>query len=114
MIWILVSKQANQLTCGICPYVYYDERTEWYKCKLDKHTVHTCVWDDKRSDKCTIQVVTSPPAPAADVAPVARGTKIPCTSVEDWARWCKCSVCGYDGLFIEDKFCSQCGARLEE
>ena len=52
--------------------------------------------------------------PAADVKPVVRGTKIPNYTVEDWVTWCKCSVCGYDGLFIEDKFCSQCGAKLEE
>ena len=43
--------------------MYYDERTEWYKCKRDKHTVHTCVWDDKRSDKCTIQATNSLPIP---------------------------------------------------
>ena len=51
--------------------------------------------------------------PAADVAPVVRGTKIPCTSVEDWAQWCRCSVCGYDELFVEDKFCSNCGAKMQ-
>jgi len=43
-----------------------------------------------------------------------RGTKIPHYTVEDWVTWCKCSVCGYDGLFEEDKFCSHCGAKLEE
>jgi len=52
--------------------------------------------------------------PAADVKPVVRGTKIPHYTVEDWVTWCKCSVCGYDGLFEEDKFCSHCGAKLEE
>ena len=51
--------------------------------------------------------------PVADVAPVRHGKKIDITTVEDWAPWCKCSVCGYDGLFLEDEYCSHCGAKLD-
>ena len=63
MVWILVSEEDNQLTCGICPYMYYDERTEWYKCKLTKRSVNACVWDDERYDKCPIQATNSLPLP---------------------------------------------------
>ena len=72
MVWILISEEANQLTCNICPYVYYDERTEWYKCERTKRPVHTCVYDNKRSDECPIQATDTPLVPAADVVEVIR------------------------------------------
>lgn len=49
----------------------------------------------------------------ADVVEVRHGKKIDITTVEDWVSWCKCSVCGYDGLFMEDNFCSHCGVKLD-
>lgn len=51
--------------------------------------------------------------PAADVAEVRHAYKIDITTVEDWAHWCKCSACGYEELFLEDEYCSHCGAKLD-
>lgn len=51
--------------------------------------------------------------PPADVVEVRHGQKIEIATVEDWFPWCKCSVCGYDGLFLEDDYCSHCGAKLD-
>lgn len=51
--------------------------------------------------------------PAADVVEVRHGQKIDITSADDFFPWCKCSVCGYDGLFLEDEYCSRCGAKLD-
>lgn len=51
--------------------------------------------------------------PASEVMPLVHGTKIDIANIEDWVPWCKCSVCGYDGLFAEDNYCSNCGAKLD-
>ena len=51
--------------------------------------------------------------PAADVVEVRHGMKINIFNVEDWVPWCKCSECGYDGLFLEDEYCSRCGVKLD-
>ena len=52
-------------------------------------------------------------APAADVVEVRHAYKIDIATVEDYVPWCKCSACGYDGLFLEDEYCSRCGAKLD-
>ena len=67
MVWILVSEKDNQLTCRICPYVYYDVRTEYYTCKRTLRPVEACVWDKKRHDKCPIQATDTTPIPAVEV-----------------------------------------------
>ena len=51
--------------------------------------------------------------PAADVVEARHGQKIDITSADDFFHWCKCSECGYDGLFLEDEYCSRCGAKLD-
>lgn len=61
--------------------------------------------------KAAIEVATS--IPAADVMEVRHGQKIDITNIDDFFPWCKCSVCGYNGLFIEDEYCSHCGAKLD-
>ena len=40
--------------------------------------------------------------------------KINITTVEDWVPYYKCSVCGYDGLFQEDNYCSNCGVKFDD
>lgn len=51
--------------------------------------------------------------PAADVVEVRHAYKINIATVEDYVPWCKCSACGYDGLFLEDEYCSCCGTKLD-
>ena len=51
--------------------------------------------------------------PAADVAPVRHAYKIDITTAEDFLHWYKCSDCGYDELFLEDEYCSHCGAIMD-
>lgn len=51
--------------------------------------------------------------PAADVVEVRHAYKIDITATEDFISWYKCSACGYNGLFLEDKYCSCCGAKLD-
>lgn len=51
--------------------------------------------------------------PAVDVKLVVKGEKVEIDGFDrDWVHWYRCSVCGYDALFLEDNYCSHCGADL--
>lgn len=77
------------------------------------------VWDEDsdsevqeyRDWECHYSAISA--IPAADVVEVRHAYKINIATVEDYVPWCKCSACGYDGLFLEDEYCSHCGARLD-
>ena len=114
MVWILVSEKANQLTCGICPYMYYDERTEWYTCKRLKRPVNACVWDKKRHDKCPIQATDTTPILAADVDKVRHGQWIEQPPDFDLCgvAYYQCSECGKEQQ-TPAHYCQFCGARME-
>lgn len=50
--------------------------------------------------------------PAADVAAVIHGHIIEHCGYED-RYYCECSVCTSQEVCVDDKFCSECGAKLD-
>lgn len=50
--------------------------------------------------------------PVEEVRPVAHGYVIKNIGLEDECYW-ECSVCGTHEVYEDDRYCSECGARLD-
>lgn len=50
--------------------------------------------------------------PTEEVKPIVHGYVIRCTGVEDDC-YCECSVCGTHEVSADDRYCCECGARLD-